>query len=362
MRRPSWLTLSLRKTAEHWTQPAAALTACVLESKLWPTPSNSQFDEDNFRSCKTASRVALLTTSAPTIAGTWLAAHITAFRAAVVPETPKADRPIGELTLVAISSQAQHSTSFANNHSNHDRVPVAGPIPLSQKQLSFHFRYTCFTTAELLSPAPSRTPVQCHEAGRPKLVAMEHWKTNLSLQAFMPARQSNSLSMVVCSICPLWHRSFHVSDMLLLAAANLNCAITTWCFIWAVRSWWWLEKHIWVDSESALTAVVFLFTLGHVSPHSHFPIIYNANTTAGFLLLVIFTISCGLHLVHICWVRCSVMPRGLHVVISGILAGGILGFRNVHCCFAPTLGHLLWFLLPLFLWWPAQFTAHKRLY
>ena len=27
------------------------------------------------------------------------------------------------------------------------------------------------------------------------------------------------------------------------------------------------------------------------------------------------------------------MPQRLHVVISGILAGGILGFRNVDCCF-----------------------------
>ena len=28
------------------------------------------------------------------------------------------------------------------------------------------------------------------------------------------------------------------------------------------------------------------------------------------------------------------MPQRLHVVISGILAGGILGFRNVDCCFS----------------------------
>ena len=32
------------------------------------------------------------------------------------------------------------------------------------------------------------------------------------------------------------------------------------------------------------------------------------------------------------------MPEWLHIVISGILAGGILGFRNVLCCFS----HLRW--------------------
>ena len=38
------------------------------------------------------------------------------------------------------------------------------------------------------------------------------------------------------------------------------------------------------------------------------------------------------------WVRCSVMPCGLHVVISGILAGGILGFRNASWFFRTYSG------------------------
>ena len=74
---------------------------------------------------------------------------------------------------------------------------------------------------------------------------------------------------------------------------------------------------------------------------SHFPIVYIVNITAGFLLLVYSSfVAFALDVFH--WVRCSVMPCGLHVVISGILAGGILGSRNAFWFFAPTLGHLLW--------------------
>ena len=61
-------------------------------------------------------------------------------------------------------------------------------------------------------------------------------------------------------------------------------------------------------------------------PTSHLPIVYIVNITAGFLLLVyssFVAICTGCFLAELGALLC-----GLHVVISGILAGGILGFCN----------------------------------
>ena len=59
------------------------------------------------------------------------------------------------------------------------------------------------------------------------------------------------------------------------------------------------------------------------------------------------------------------MPEWLHVVISGVLAGGTLSFHKVLCCFP----HRQWPSLVLFVlfWfcfvfrWPVLMTAHKLL-
>ena len=55
------------------------------------------------------------------------------------------------------------------------------------------------------------------------------------------------------------------------------------------------------------------------------------------------------------------MPPRLHVLISRILAGGILGFRNVDCCFHTFGWQSLLFCLFLIFRRPAQIKPHKML-
>ena len=72
------------------------------------------------------------------------------------------------------------------------------------------------------------------------------------------------------------------------------------------------------------------FTLVRVSLRVSF-LYFGWYTTAGCLLLISIPIHIALRVLT--GMKVPVMPCGLLVVISGILAGGTLGFRNVRCCF-----------------------------
>ena len=98
---------------------------------------------------------------------------------------------------------------------------------------------------------------------------------------------------------------------------------------------WCLEKNYWADSECALSALAAAF-----HPSSFFTACFTPS---------IFTTTLRPGVVGVCFVvhRWDVMPEWLHIVISGILTGGILGFCKVLCCFShlrwPCCFFVLWF-------------------
>ena len=102
---------------------------------------------------------------------------------------------------------------------------------------------------------------------------------------------------------------------------------------------WWLEKRFWEDSECAVSAVASM----SFSPRSCFTLLFHC---VSFLTTLLWP-----GVVGVCFKvsGCYFMPWWLLFEISGILAGGIPGFRIELCCFCTLWSGPLWVCGWLFL-------------